>query len=721
MRARTFVAATAAAFGIATLAWTAPLLPQLRTAYLLAGEDPSHLARADAMLTSWMLAWAAHAMRTSPLDLFHANILHPLPWTFAFSENLLASALLVLPVDLLVGDPVLDHNLVLLASFVLAGTGTALLVRELGGSLPAAWLAGALVAFNTFRFASIGHIQTLSTHWMPFALLALHRCLGTGRGAVAVAAATLAVSLGSVYFAYFFFVALGVFLVAHRLLGCPAAPGGRVRAVAGIVAAGALTAAAFVPYVYARDMYALLRTPGEAWFLSARLTSYLGALADPVAYAARRYGQGEYVPIVLGPATWALLALGVVAGAAARHGGRRIAGVYLAVGVALALVSLGPLMQWSTFSRGVPGPWLALGAAVPGFAALRVPFRACAVAVLAAAVLAGLGAQACWRRARTPRARAAVAVLLAAVAVLEGWRGAFVVQPVAWAEAGPPPVYRWLAAQPRHPIVELPVGMAASDAEFMVMSAAHWKPLVNGYSGFTPTMSFFRGVLFHFPRPRALQTLHAIGVRWVVVHTARVHPAQAGLCALPASAVAPYAAVVYRDALACVYEIRGAPPRVPPLPDRPVPLAGAIVTTASGAPADAAIDGRLDTHFVEPVVASAESWLRLDLPAAHAVTRVVLVLGPHFGEYLRLWRIETSADGVTWETVASDVNGEPPLRGLRRHPDNLRQELRLPAPTRTRHLRIVRQSETSIGMTVDLWANWRQWGVHELRVFAAPP
>src|SRR5437660_4162282 len=93
-----FVVATLVAFLLFAAAWLWPLLPVADTSYVEAFKDLSPLARADAMLTSWMLAWASHALRTDPLHLYHANIFYPLPWTFAFSENLIASAVLMTPV-----------------------------------------------------------------------------------------------------------------------------------------------------------------------------------------------------------------------------------------------------------------------------------------------------------------------------------------------------------------------------------------------------------------------------------------------------------------------------------------------------------------------------------------------------------------------------------------------------------------------------------------------
>ena len=51
---------------------------------------------------------------------------------------------------------------------------------------------------------------------MPFALLALERCLRRGRGAVLVAVTTLLVTLSSVYYAYCFGVIVAVFVGAIR-------------------------------------------------------------------------------------------------------------------------------------------------------------------------------------------------------------------------------------------------------------------------------------------------------------------------------------------------------------------------------------------------------------------------------------------------------------------------------------------------------------------------
>jgi hypothetical protein len=717
-----FAIATFVAFVGFTLWWAWPIVPIAETPFLQAFVDPTPLGRADTLLTSWMLAWASHALRTNPLGLYDANIFYPLPWTFAFSENLLAGALLALPIDVVSRNPVLDHNALLLATFVLGGTGTALLLRRLGASWPAAWLAGAIVTFNPFRFGSIGHIQANSTHWMPFALLALERCWRRGRGAVVVAITLLLVTLSSVYYAYFFFLALAVLVPLQWALRCPAAPGGRVRALGGIVAAGFATAILLIPYVIARDVYALARNSGEAWFFGAKAITYLGAVIEPVTYATQRYVVDENQPVVIGMGTFVLLLIGLAVGAPAAQGGRRVTTAYFLMALALAFVSLGPVMQWrNLLDPALPGPWTLLAAVVPGFAALRVPVRACTVVVLGVAVVAGLGADALWRRVHRPSARLAVLALLAAIGFAETWRAPFETITVPWAKTGIPAVYRWLAAQPgRDAIVELPLGLPANDATYMVFSATHWRPLVNGYSGFSPTSSYYRGLLFTFPSPPALRGLHAIGVRWVVVHPADLVGPQRALCNLPPEQTAPHLVLAYHDERSCVFELKSAPPAPARPPDRRVSLAGATVTTSIGQIPAAAVDGDVDTHWVAPVDQNTETWFEVHLPAPHPITRVVVQLGPHFGEYMRLWRIDTSLDGFAWTPAITERNPEPPVAQMRTSPTQLSTEMRLSAPTMAQHVRIARMGAGDM-KSFDLWANWTQWGVHELELYEAVP
>jgi hypothetical protein len=57
------------------------------------------------------------------------------------------------------------------------------------------------------------------------------------------------------------------------------------------------------------------------------------------------------------------------------------------------------------------------------------------------------------------------------------------------------------------------------NAEYVLNSTAHWRPLMNGYSGYTP--STYREYVKHFsnfPHPAAVDAMRAAGATHLIVH-----------------------------------------------------------------------------------------------------------------------------------------------------------------------------------------------------------
>jgi hypothetical protein len=64
-----------------------------------------------------------------------------------------------------------------------------------------------------------------------------------------------------------------------------------------------------------------------------------------------------------------------------------------------------------------------------------------------------------------------------------------------------------------------PALLPGSDAQYAYTSTFHWKPLVNGYSGYYPPTYLTRlAAMRDFPTSRGLDRLRADGVRYIVVH-----------------------------------------------------------------------------------------------------------------------------------------------------------------------------------------------------------
>jgi hypothetical protein len=280
-------------------------------------------------------------------------------------------------------------------------------------------------------------------------------------------------------------------------------------------------------------------------------------------------------------------------------------------------------------------------------------------------------------------------------------------------------VYEALATQPAEgALVELPIG-AAQDARAMALSTWHWRPVVNGYSGFTPTAAWLRAATFPFPNRTSVRTLWELGVRWVIVRQAEMFPSRQQVCDQPLPAeVASLMAPRFSQDGVCLFEIVAEPPLPFTVPDRPLSLAGATITASSGDPT-AMHDGDVTTHWVEDVEPKVPGWVQIELPEPHLLTRAVLQLGSHFGEFTRHAQVQVSEDGTTW-TEALDLGGLPaPAVALRDTPNALSSTVRMPK-TPVRLLRIVRPTEGPT-TAMDTFLNWQRWGIHELELYEAVP
>ncbi len=253
----------------------------------LTRDVPSDLG--DPLLNCWILAWDAdHLLRAlggHPAALgeyFNANIYYPHPLALAYSDHLTAQAIQILPVYAITRNPVLCYNLLLLSTFVLSGLGMYLFARELTASRGAAFIAGLAFAFAPYRVGSIPHVQVLSSAWMPFTLLGFRRFFDTRRAAplVAASAAWWAQNLSCSYYLVFFspIVALSVAweLTTRRRWR-------DVRALTGVLAAGAAVVLAtlpfVLPYMRLRNMGFVPRSLAETDHFSADVYGYL--TADP--------------------------------------------------------------------------------------------------------------------------------------------------------------------------------------------------------------------------------------------------------------------------------------------------------------------------------------------------------------------------------------------------------------------------------------------------------
>ncbi len=548
-----------AAFSVLSIVATWPLFPQLG-GYVIDRGDP--------LYSVWAMAWQAHALATDPLNLFNANTMYPFQGVLAFDELSFTEALLAAPVYYLTGNPVLSHNLLLLATFILSGYGVWLLVRDLTGSRWAGLVAGTAFALSFYRLNHLPHQTLDNTQWMPLLLIAAYKLYWTGRWKWAWALSGLFVlqALSGHYLAFYSALLLLLFfafyaiverrLLTRRLIGQLAAAGG---------VAAVLMAPVVVPYVLLQGDYQFTRNLFEVERFSNTLSSFLGVfrgnpvlrtLLDPFSdkgpWSIERAAFPGFTVVVLS----VVAVVGVlrarrrtapVESRVANQGGYgqpgKHVGFFVLVVLLTALFSLGPSLQLTyapdnydpnAIQRIIPLPYLLLHEWVPGFQSMRVVARIGVLTALALAVLAGFGAYYLFReldrRSVISSGRRwavpALAMLLAILPAAESWT-----VPVSMAAVGTrgavPPAYRWLHEQPPSVIVEYPmVYYKPGDPNvemqnvYQYYSVYHWHKTINASTTIRPFAfsAFMLETEDCFPCPRSLDVLRMLDVEYVLVH-----------------------------------------------------------------------------------------------------------------------------------------------------------------------------------------------------------
>jgi hypothetical protein len=459
----------------------------------------------DTYFNMWRLHWIAHALATSPTNLFNANIFYPEPRTLLFSDAMLVQGGIAAPLIWFGVRPVLVHNIMLLGAIVVSAATMFALVHYLTRSRGAALLAGAIFGFAPYRFEHIMHMELQWTMWIPLAFLAVHRTLDSGRvrdGLICSGAVVLQM-LSSVYYGVY----LATLLAFGSLLLQIGKPWPAIRRAVVPLAAGAVLAVALIgiyarPYLLARDRVGE-RPLDQVRTFAARPADYLVTLPTNWLYG-RWQTRGEMERhLFIGAVPFLLAVVAVLL----RHPSRVII-VYALVGIAAFEASLGLRGYSYSFLYQFVSP----------FRGLRAPARLGIFVVFSLAVLAGFGYSFLAASFRVRRRLVLLVLLLTAILIEYFTTVTLVRYPNAV-----PPVYRLLASQPPGVVAEFPMprvdGLPGQDPKYAYLSIFHWKPLINGYSGFYPA-NYLRRLpdLRRFPEPFSLRVLRRADVRYLVIH-----------------------------------------------------------------------------------------------------------------------------------------------------------------------------------------------------------
>ena len=486
----------------------------LNTWPLAAGLDRQGRADSfDGQYGLWQAAWVAHALESDPLNVYNANIFYPHHSTLAFSEPTLLAGVLGLPAYLVTRSPYATHNLAVLGFFLLAFLSAYALGRHLTRQEIPAIALGISYAFSPFMFARTAQLPMMGIFGLPLTALALQRLVESPslRTAAGVAVALLLQALACGYYTVF-----ALLLVGFGVLYYGALPSHRrnARYWRAVVAAAVMSIVCLVPLFWphlqlARDQ-GFSRPVDEAVKLAADWRAWFASSAWAHRWMLPMLGRWNevlfpgFIPVALGLAGAVVCLRGSADAPERTPSLRAVAGFYILCAVLAIWLAFGP----------AGGLYTLLYNTVPVFSFIRAAGRFGIVATLAFGALMALALSSIAQRSPTGRTVAIVATVLLAAELYSAPRGFTPALPVS-------PVYRVLAKEARGPVVEFPMFPRRQElnATYVLMSTAHWQPLVNGYGAFWPAdLQNLAAATASFPSPESLELLRKWGVRYVVVH-----------------------------------------------------------------------------------------------------------------------------------------------------------------------------------------------------------
>ena len=428
----------------------------------------------------------------------------PEPNTLAFSEALLVQAAMGAPLFWAGVSPVLVQQPAdrgPRADRLDDVPGARPVDRRLVGRI---WRA-CLVGFNAHTLTRMAHLQAMHVEFLPFALYAFDRCWSAESATAVSGGRDCLQALTSYYL-----------LVMTAFAMRPPSPfvpkhGGKARADARAAAgaAGWSRSVVLVPYLlpYWSLSHGGFERPIEDVAGRGELARLPHDAVQVAAAVPRELDDRQRTVSRSRSPTLAMVA--VVSGVALRDRGQRIC---LAFGIVGVMLSFGPELPGYAWLYHV----------LPPLQAIRAVSRFGYLGIVATAVLC---ATECAVRHGPPAAGGGPA-RRSPCSPFSRWSRRRHRSTTASTQV--PGIYNRLALERDAVVIELPLPAAGSffNAPFMLNSIVHWKPMVNGYSGFFPDSYVEHyNQLNAFPASETIAALRRLGVTHAFVHLGALGPA----------------------------------------------------------------------------------------------------------------------------------------------------------------------------------------------------
>lgn len=178
----------------------------------------THVETNDGRLVAWIISWDIHSLLSHPLDIFDANYFYPQKNNLVYSEHFIGTALIGIPVWLATnGNPAATFNFLLITGFVLTAYFSFLLIRKLVNHNGIAFLGAIINGYCSYRLYNVAHLQNAFIFYIPLCLLFFYKFLENKKikNLVGIGMCLYLQSISSWYHMIFIFLMLVSFMAYY--------------------------------------------------------------------------------------------------------------------------------------------------------------------------------------------------------------------------------------------------------------------------------------------------------------------------------------------------------------------------------------------------------------------------------------------------------------------------------------------------------------------------
>lgn len=451
----------------------------------------------DGRLVAALISWDIHKLVTDPFHIFQANFFFPNKNVLAYTEHFIGAAFLGIPVWLFTGgNPAATFNFLMIFGYLSNAFVTFLLIRKLINKNAIAFLGAFINGYCSYRLFNIAHLQDIIVFYIPLCLLFFYHYFDSKKTKylLGIGLCLFFQSLSSWYHMVFiflmFFLVTGYYFLNKRITN---------RDLKRIISTCIITFIFIVPFAipYLKQN----QLANTAYSMSDIASADFGGYFIPSPYTYGNQFFYNYWGVsksrwtenfnFIGYAALLFAFLGIFK--VYRNGENKIKtqfqkdnSVFLIIGLVFFILSLGPYVVLNDRQTHIKLPYYYIFKMVSPIRFLRTVSRYSTVVFLMISILASYGLAAFIMNVKGSLFRSIIYTLLFVILVIE-----YAPQPRFDRFSDmttTPDVYKKIKNDSTiKAIVEFPIDVEPfTTTKYIYYAGIHFKPIVNGYSGYEP-------------------------------------------------------------------------------------------------------------------------------------------------------------------------------------------------------------------------------------------